>query len=463
MSAPSCSCSPSTTGARWSACSPSTSRSVPPIGSDSSRPRRWWPRRSATSSPAGPGRHGDEQLGILVDDQYGAGRSPSARDAGRGRGAGVRAQRPRGARVRARRLARPAGGRPADDGQGVGPPPCRRRRREVATQLARLREISDACAEGPVEFLLELLTPFSAAEREPARSDSSSTPPAARDRRDRTDPRSGRRSRRVEGGGCRRCGGLRRHRRGRRSRGRDDVRIVVLGAGAPQDTVDRWLVAAAAGGYDGFAVGRSIWADAVVAHDQGPLDAAAAGRRPLRVVHRHLHGRRPDVAVAHGQSGHSPSQRRSGHCGSRCRALVTDPWVVDGSGRRERSSAGPCTGWSRPRRRGSAAPGGIWAGVVSVSGSAPLPSQTWGPWPPGSSAGTLQGSIWSPTFSISRTWVTRLGFETQSDQMAAVTAGPVARRADQRLLHGSSNRDHTALEPVPDHGSSRTARYRDPR
>ena len=58
--------------------------------------------------------------------------------------------------------------------------------------------------------------------------------------------------------------------------GRDDVRIVVLGAGAPQDTVDRWLVAAAGGGYDGFAVGRSIWADAVVAHDHGALDAAAA-------------------------------------------------------------------------------------------------------------------------------------------------------------------------------------------
>ena len=36
------------------------------------------------------------------------------------------------------------------------------------------------------------------------------------------------------------------------------------------------------------------------------------------------------------------------------------------------------------------------------------------------------GSIWSPTFSISRIWVTRSPFETQSDQMVAVAAGPVA-------------------------------------
>ena len=67
--------------------------------------------------------------------------------------------------------------------------------------------------------------------------------------------------------------------------------MVVLGAGAGIDTVDRWLQAAADGGYTGFAVGRSIWADAVLAHDRGELDAPAAraqiaGR--YGVVHRHL-------------------------------------------------------------------------------------------------------------------------------------------------------------------------------
>ena len=61
--------------------------------------------------------------------------------------------------------------------------------------------------------------------------------------------------------------------------GRDDTGVVVLGAGAGIETVNRWLEAAAAGGYSGFAVGRSIWADAVLAHDRGELDAPAARAR----------------------------------------------------------------------------------------------------------------------------------------------------------------------------------------
>ena len=58
--------------------------------------------------------------------------------------------------------------------------------------------------------------------------------------------------------------------------GRDKTDVVVLGAGAGTETVNRWLQAAAAGGYSGFAVGRSIWADPALAHDRGELDAAAA-------------------------------------------------------------------------------------------------------------------------------------------------------------------------------------------
>ena len=61
--------------------------------------------------------------------------------------------------------------------------------------------------------------------------------------------------------------------------GRDDTGVVVLGAGAGIETVNAWLAAAAAGGYSGFAVGRSIWSDAVLAHDRGELDAAAARTR----------------------------------------------------------------------------------------------------------------------------------------------------------------------------------------
>ena len=44
----------------------------------------------------------------------------------------------------------------------------------------------------------------------------------------------------------------------------------------PAATVDAWLEAAAGGGYAGFAVGRSIWSAAVLAHDRGELGEGAA-------------------------------------------------------------------------------------------------------------------------------------------------------------------------------------------
>ena len=63
-----------------------------------------------------------------------------------------------------------------------------------------------------------------------------------------------------------------------RAGGRDDVGVVVLGAGAPRDTVAGWLGAAAEAGYRGFAVGRSIWADTLRALDVGDIDAPTAQR-----------------------------------------------------------------------------------------------------------------------------------------------------------------------------------------
>jgi myo-inositol catabolism protein IolC len=46
--------------------------------------------------------------------------------------------------------------------------------------------------------------------------------------------------------------------------GRAGVACTILGAGAPDDRVDHWLrTAAAADGFVGFAIGRSIWRDAV--------------------------------------------------------------------------------------------------------------------------------------------------------------------------------------------------------
>ena len=53
---------------------------------------------------------------------------------------------------------------------------------------------------------------------------------------------------------------------------------VVLGRGADRDAIDRWLTIAATAGFGGFAIGRSIWWDAVKAYfagDAARADAAA--------------------------------------------------------------------------------------------------------------------------------------------------------------------------------------------
>jgi myo-inositol catabolism protein IolC len=52
-----------------------------------------------------------------------------------------------------------------------------------------------------------------------------------------------------------------------RSGGREEASCVVLGRGADDATVERWLQeAAAVPGYNGFAVGRTIWWNAVSGH-----------------------------------------------------------------------------------------------------------------------------------------------------------------------------------------------------
>lgn len=65
-----------------------------------------------------------------------------------------------------------------------------------------------------------------------------------------------------------------------RDGGRDDVMAVVLGRGADDAKVEHWLrTGAPVAGYDGFAIGRTIWSDEVKAWNQGEMshDAAAAG------------------------------------------------------------------------------------------------------------------------------------------------------------------------------------------
>jgi myo-inositol catabolism protein IolC len=64
-----------------------------------------------------------------------------------------------------------------------------------------------------------------------------------------------------------------------RTGGRNRVACIVLGAGASADVVRGWLAAAAAGGYAGFAVGRTLWAEEVRAFRAGELDRAEAVER----------------------------------------------------------------------------------------------------------------------------------------------------------------------------------------
>ena len=154
-------------------------------------------------------------------------------------------------RLRARRLARAAGRRPAGLRQGADPPPRRRRsRRRSPPSSIGSRQLSDGV-------------------RRPARrgSSSSCSPRTRTTERPRRAPRSSRSNVRprliveaiaqiqdagvdvdvwkVEGvadaAGCAAIAAA------ARRDGRDDTGVVVLGAGAGVDTVNRWLEAAAGG------------------------------------------------------------------------------------------------------------------------------------------------------------------------------------------------------------------------
>ena len=64
-----------------------------------------------------------------------------------------------------------------------------------------------------------------------------------------------------------------------RSGGRDDVACVVLGRGANEEAVIHWLSqGASVPGYRGFAIGRTIWWDALKAYLDGATDRAAAAK-----------------------------------------------------------------------------------------------------------------------------------------------------------------------------------------
>ena len=74
-----------------------------------------------------------------------------------------------------------------------------------------------------------------------------------------------------------------------RGGGRDDVSCVVLGRGAGLDAVGRWLrVAAPIDGFDGFAVGRSIWWDPMRAFFDAGASEEAADAASSEIAGRYL-------------------------------------------------------------------------------------------------------------------------------------------------------------------------------
>jgi 5-dehydro-2-deoxygluconokinase len=73
----------------------------------------------------------------------------------------------------------------------------------------------------------------------------------------------------------------------RSGQGRDGVRCVLLGRGASTEKVEQWLQAAATvDGFIGFAIGRSIWWDALKAFLADDIDRSAAASQ---IADNYLH------------------------------------------------------------------------------------------------------------------------------------------------------------------------------
>lgn len=152
-------------------------------------------------------------------------------------------------------------------------------------QIERLREVQAALADRPTRFLFEILTPLTADEQARAETDLDDVrlPILSNAITELHDSGLDPDLWKVEGlDHAASCAAIAQQCRAARS----DVQLVVLGAGAPAATVDRWLVAAAEGGYDGFAVGRSIWKDPLTAWASGKLSEVEAAQE---VVSRYQH------------------------------------------------------------------------------------------------------------------------------------------------------------------------------
>ena len=107
----------------------------------------------------------------------------------------------------------------------------------------------------------------------------------------------------------------------RSGEGREGVTCVLLGRGASTEKVEQWLEAAApVDGFIGFAIGRSIWWDALKGFLAEELDArggSVADRRQLPAFRRGLRGPagRTEIGLAAGDRAarrHPPSTRLVG-------------------------------------------------------------------------------------------------------------------------------------------------------
>ena len=159
-------------------------------------------------------------------------------------------------------------------------------------QLERLKRLGDWLHDNDGKFLFELLVPAEAAQLEAAGGDADRYDAELR-------PELMRRAIaqtqdygievdvwKIEGVDAREDAEMLAEQT-RSGEGRENVACVVLGRGASDEKVEHWLrTAAPVEGFVGFAIGRSIWWDALKGFLDGSLDRATAAEQ---IADKYLH------------------------------------------------------------------------------------------------------------------------------------------------------------------------------
>ena len=152
-------------------------------------------------------------------------------------------------------------------------------------QLGRLKELADWLHDNDRKFLFELLVPAEPAQLEAAGDDTDRYDAELRPAlmlqaiKDIQDFGIEVDIWKIEGVDAREDA-ERLAEQTRKGEGREGVVCVLLGRGASDDKVDHWLrQAAPVEGFVGFAIGRSIWWDALKGFLDGDLDRSAAAEQ----------------------------------------------------------------------------------------------------------------------------------------------------------------------------------------